>query len=78
MYPLSLSLSLCVKIIYIKTKEVQIQEPYFEGYSKWQTVAQGGWIVQPMKNNYVPQYSPLLLNAVVEQKQINLKGVLEN
>ena len=77
-YRLMYSLSLCLKIIYMNTKDVQIQECYVEGYSKSQTVAQRGWIVQTMKNNYVLQYPPVLLNAVVEQKQMNLEALLEN
>ena len=43
--------SFCVNIIYMNTKEVQIQEPYVAGYSNCQARAQGGWIVQPMNNN---------------------------
>ena len=58
-----------VNIIFINMKEVQIQERYVEGYSNWQATAQGGWIGQPISNNYVPPYPPLPLNTVVEQKQ---------
>ena len=38
----------------------------------------GGWIVQLMNNNYVPQYPPLSLNMVVEQKQVSVETVWEN
>ena len=65
--------STCVNIIYMNTKEVQIQERY----SNWQATAQGGWISQHMNNNYVPQYPPLPLNMVVEQKQINVDPLSE-
>ena len=57
----------------MNTKEVQIQERY----SNWQATAQGGWISQHMNNNYVPQYPPLPLNMVVEQKQINVDPLSE-
>ena len=36
--------STCVNIIYLNTKEVQIQEWYVEGHSNWQVTGQGGWI----------------------------------
>lgn len=61
----------------MKTKKVQIQEQYV-GYSNWQATAQGSWIDQPMNNNYVPQYLPLPLNTVVDQKQINVDPLLED
>ena len=65
--------STCVNIIYMNTKEVQIQERY----SNWQATAQGGWISQHRNNNYVPQYPLLPLNMVVEQKQINVDPLSE-
>ena len=70
--------STCINIICMNTKEVQIQEQYVEGYSNSEATAQGVWIGQPMNNNYVPQYPPLPLNTVVEQKQINVDSLSEN
>ena len=71
--------STCVNIIYMNTKEVQIQERYAKGYSNWRAIAQGGWIGQPMSNNYALQYlPPLSLNTVVEQKQINIDPLSED
>ena len=64
--------STCVNIIFMNTKEVQILEQCVEGYSNSQETTQGGWICQPMSNNYVPQYPPLPLNTVVKQKQIKV------
>ena len=69
--------STCVNIIYMNTKEVQIQERYVEFYSNSQAVAQGGWMDQPMNNNYVPQYPPLPLNTVAEQTKINVDRLSE-
>ena len=41
-------------------------------------MAHGGWIGQPMNKNYVPQYPPLPLDTVAEQKQINVDPLSEN
>ena len=61
----------------MNTKEVQIQERYVGFYSNSQAVAQGGWMDQPMNNNYVPQYPPLPLNTVAEQTKINVDRLSE-
>ena len=47
-------------------------------YSNWQAMAQGGWLGRSMNNSYVPQYPPLPLNTVVEQKQINVDPLSED
>ena len=47
-------------------------------YSNWQATAQGGWLGRSMNNSYVPQYPPLPLNTVVEQKQINVDPLSED